>query len=49
MAQSLKRSALDLPSGLDLRVVSSSPELGSTLGMESALKKRKEKKRKDKV
>ena len=31
---------LDLSSGLDLRVVSSSPDLGSTLGMETTLKKK---------
>ena len=36
---------LDFSSGLDLRVVSSSPALGSSLGLEPTLKKkRKEKK-----
>jgi len=39
-AQSVKRLTLDLNSGLDLRVVSSSPTLGSTLGMEPTLKKK---------
>jgi len=34
VAQSVKHPTLDLSSGLDLRVVSSSSELGSTLGME---------------
>ena len=34
---------LDLSSGLDFRVVSSSPMLGSTLGMEPTLKKKKRK------
>ena len=32
MAQLVKCLILDLSSGLDLRVVSSSPSLGSTLG-----------------
>ena len=32
MGQSVKRLTLDLSSGLDLRVVSSSPTLGSMLG-----------------
>ena len=39
MAQSVEHPTLDLSSGLDLGVVSSSPTLGSTLDMESALKK----------
>ena len=34
VAQSVKDLILDLSSGLDLRVLSSSPTLGSTLGME---------------
>jgi len=34
MAQSVKRLTLDLNSGLDVRVVSSSLVLGSTLDME---------------
>ena len=33
MAQLVEHPTLDLSSGLDLRVVSSSPVLGSTLGM----------------
>ena len=33
MAQSVKRLTLDLSSGLDLKVVSSIPMLGSVLGM----------------
>ena len=33
MAQSVERLTLDLSSGLDLRVVSSSPALDSVLGM----------------
>ena len=32
--ESVKHPTLDLCSGLDLRVVSSSPALGSTLGVE---------------
>ena len=40
VAQSAKPPALDLSPGLDLSVVSSSPALGSTLGMEPTLKKR---------
>ena len=35
MAQSVKRLTLDLSSRLDLRVVSSSPALGSALGVKS--------------
>jgi len=35
VAQSVQRLTLHLSSGLDLSVVSSSPELGSMLGMES--------------
>ena len=34
VAQSVKRQTLDLSSGLDFRVVSSSPTLGSMLGAE---------------
>ena len=34
LAQSVKPPTLDLSSGLDLRVMSSSPALGSTLGEE---------------
>ena len=41
MAQSVKRPTLDLSSGLDLRVMSSSPVLGSTLSTEPFLKKKK--------
>ena len=43
MAQSVQRLTLDLSSGFDLRVMSSSPALGSTLSMEATLKKRKKK------
>ena len=43
MAQSVKRPTLDLSSGLDLRVVSSRPMLGSRLGMEPTSKKKKKK------
>ena len=46
-AQSVKRLTPDLCSGLDLRVRSSSPTLGSLLGTEPAYKKEKEKKRKE--
>ena len=38
MAQSVKRPTLNLSSGLDLRVVSSSPMLGSVLGVKLTLK-----------
>ena len=41
VAQQVKRLTLHLSSGLHLRDVSSSPELGSTLGMEPTLKKEK--------
>ena len=34
MVQSVELLTLDLSSGLDLRVVSSNPALGSTLGVE---------------
>ena len=44
MAQSIKHPTLDLSSGLDLRVVSSSPTLGFMLDMEPPKKKRKKKK-----
>ena len=37
----VKHLTLDLSSGLDLRVVSSSPALGYMLGMEPNLKKKK--------
>jgi len=40
-ARSVKHPTLELSSGLDLRVVSSSPMLGSMLGVEPALKKKK--------
>ena len=39
MAQSVKCLTLDFSSGLDLRVMSSSPALGSMLGMEPTFKK----------
>ena len=39
MAQSIKHLTLELSSGLDLRVVSSSLALGSIVGMEPTLKK----------
>jgi len=41
VAQSVKCPTLDLSSGLDLRVVSSNPMLGSMLGMEPTLKKKR--------
>jgi len=41
VAQSVKHPTLDLSSGLDLRVMSSSPTLGSMLGVEPTLKKKK--------
>ena len=37
VVQSVKRLALDLSLGLDLRVMSSNPTLGSMLGMEPTL------------
>ena len=40
----VKCPTLDLSSGLDLRIVSSSPALGSMLGMEPTLKKKKKEK-----
>ena len=40
MAQSFKHLTLDLNSSLDLRVVSSSPMLGSILGVKPTLKKK---------
>lgn len=43
MAPSVKNLTLDLSSGLDLRVGSSRPVLGSSLGMEPTLKKKKKK------
>ena len=47
MAQWIKRLALDLSSGLDLRVVKSSPILNSMLGMKQTLIKIKKKKSRD--
>ena len=44
MVQSVKRLTLDLSSGLDLRLVSSSPTLGATLGVEPIKKKNGRKK-----
>ena len=41
MTQWVKCPTLDLGSGLDFSVVSSSPASGSTLGMEPTLKKAK--------
>lgn len=41
VAQLVKHLTLDLSSGLDLRVGSSRPVLGSSLGMEPTLKKKK--------
>ena len=38
MAQSVKHPSLDLSSGLDLRVMSSSPTFGSTMGVVSTQK-----------
>ena len=40
VAQLVKGPTLDLSSGLDLRVVSSSPALGSALGIKPTLKKK---------
>ena len=40
-AQSVKHPNLDFSSGLDLKVMSSSSTLGSVLGMEPTLKKKK--------
>ena len=45
VAQSVQCPTLDLSSGLDLRVASSSPALGSTLGMETTLKKKEKEKK----
>ena len=48
MAQSVKCPTLDLSSGLDLRVMSSSPTLGSVLGTilnKAYLEKKKKKKK----
>ena len=42
VAHSVKRLTLDLSSSLDLRVVSSSPALGSALGVKPTLTKKKE-------
>ena len=39
VAQSTEHPTLDLSSGLDLRVVSSSPALGSMMGMDLTLKR----------
>ena len=39
VAQLVKHPTLDFTSGLDLRVMGSSPVLGSTLGMEPTFKK----------
>ena len=41
MTQSFKHLTLDLSYGLDPRAMGSSPALGSTLGMEPTLQKRK--------
>ena len=43
MTQLTKYQTLDLSSVLDLRAMSSSPVLGSTLGVESTLQKKKKK------
>jgi len=43
VAQSVERPTPDLSSGLDLRVLSSDPSLGSVLGVEPTLKKQKTK------
>ena len=47
MAQLVKHPTLDLSSDIDLRVVSSSPVVGSTLGTELTLKKKKRKESSD--
>ena len=39
MTQSVQHLTLDLSSGLDLKVLSSSPAMGPMLGMELTLKK----------
>ena len=44
MVQSVKRWTPDLSSGVDLRVLSSCPTLGSIQGMEPTLKKEKKRK-----
>ena len=44
VAQSVKHPTLDLSSGLDLRVMSSSPILSPMLGVESTQKKEIERK-----
>ena len=41
MAQLVKHGTLDLSSGLDLRVMNSSPTLGSMLDVKPTLKKKK--------
>ena len=41
MAQSVKGPTLDISSGLDLRVVSSSPTVGSALDVKHTFKKMK--------
>ena len=41
LSQSVRQRTLDFSSSLDLRVLSSSPALGSTLGVGPILKKRK--------
>ena len=43
MAQSVKHLTLDLSSGLDLRVLSSSPTLGSVVGVKPTSNKQKKK------
>ena len=45
VAQLVKCLTFDLSSGLDLRVGSSGPTLGSTLGVEAYLKEKKERKK----
>jgi len=45
VAQSVEHLTLDLRSGLDLKVLSSSPALGSMLGVRSTQKNKKKKKK----
>ena len=49
VAQSVERLTLDLSSGPDLRVMSSSPALGSTLGIKPTLKKKKREREREKM
>ena len=48
LAQLVKHLSLDLSSGLDLRVMSLSPALGSTLGLEPTERRKRERKKRKK-